>query len=126
VTSPTINDDQAWISPARFQIAATGLDGGEIDYGFFWGARHDQRVSLRLHGTGSAGVLYAYDPLWDEYRILASDISRRDAAAAVAEVADVLGTRGLPVDVLAQTLQYRLSRVQPATAPAAAGIEVAP
>jgi hypothetical protein len=126
VTSPTINDPQdLWISPARFRLATSGVDGGEVDYGFFWGTRENQRVSLRLHGTGSAGVLYAYDALWDEYRILATDIARREAAAAVAEVAEILGTQGISVDVLAQTVQDRLSRAQPARMPAA-GIEVGP
>jgi hypothetical protein len=99
-----------WISPARFRLSTTGVDGVEVDYGVFWGARHDQRVTLRLHRHDPDGVLYAYDPLWDEYRILADNLTRRDVDAAVGEVTAVLGSRGVPVGVLAATLQQRISR----------------
>jgi hypothetical protein len=126
MTSATISDQGKWISPARFRLAISGIDGGEIDYGEFWGSRHDQRVALRMTANDQAGVLYAYDPLWDEYRIIAQHVTRREAAAAVGEVAEILGTLGLSVGVLADTVHDRLSRVPPTAARAAASIEVGP
>jgi hypothetical protein len=122
-----MNHQHDWISPARFRLATTGVDGGEIDHGVFWGSRHDQRVTLRMKTDGQVGVLYAYNPLWDEYRILARDITRRDAAAAVAEVAEILGTWGMSVGVLADTVQYRINRTtaQPVVVEPSHGLEVA-
>jgi len=68
----------AWMGPAAFhaQFPPAGLDH---DFGMRWGANGDQRLSLRLPTGRDHGLLYAYDPTWDEYAVL----SRNASTAAV-------------------------------------------
>jgi hypothetical protein len=35
-----------------------------------WGAAGDQRISLHHSPGADSGLLYAYDPTWDEYAVL--------------------------------------------------------
>jgi hypothetical protein len=95
-----------WISPARFD-AVHGAAGLDQDFGFLWGPRADQRVSLRLQPDAEQGVLYAYDRLWDEYLILDPSATRAAVADAFAEVFNRHGHRGVPVDVLADEVRQR-------------------
>jgi len=69
----------AWMGPAAFhaQFPPGGLDH---DFGMLWGANGDQRLSLRLPAGRGHGLLYAYDPTWDEYAVLC-----RNASSAAVE-----------------------------------------
>jgi len=69
----------AWMGPAAFhaQLPPADLDH---DFGMRWGANGDQRLSLRLPAGRDHGLLYAYDPTWDEYAVL-----RRNASTAAVE-----------------------------------------
>jgi hypothetical protein len=54
-----------------------------------WGERREQRISLRhLPGT-NRGLLYAYDPTWDEYAVLAHDVPAPAVEAAFAQALDI-------------------------------------
>jgi len=69
----------AWMGPAAFhaQFPPADLDH---DFGMRWGANGDQRLSLRLPTGRDHGLLYAYDPTWDEYAVLC-----RNASSAAVE-----------------------------------------
>ncbi|EWT06834.1 hypothetical protein N864_16415 [Intrasporangium chromatireducens Q5-1] len=72
-----------WMGPKAFdKLDIAGLDH---DFGMRWGPRGDQRISLRLHENSSIGVLYAYDPTWDEYAVLSRGASRAAVEAAFAD-----------------------------------------
>ncbi|WP_141823309.1 hypothetical protein [Humibacillus xanthopallidus] len=69
--------DLAWIGPNAFERQYGHLPGTDRDYGMRWGARGDQRVSLRLEGDeATQGLLYAWDPTWQEYAVLAERAPR--------------------------------------------------
>jgi hypothetical protein len=95
-----------WISPARFD-ALHGAVGVDYDFGFMWGPRADQRVSLRLQPGARQGVLYAYDRLWDEYLILDPSTTLAAVTDAFGEVVNRHSHRGVPVDVLADVVRQR-------------------
>jgi hypothetical protein len=62
-----------WTGPVAFARTYGAVSGIEHDFGTCWGSNGDQRVSIRM-GLGGAGLLYVYDPTWDEYAVLGSDI----------------------------------------------------
>ena len=95
-----------WLSPARFDAlhVAAGVDH---DFGFLWGRRADQRVSLRLQPGAEQGVLYAYDRLWDEYLILDPSATRQEVADAFGDVVKRHGHRGVPLDLFADAVRQR-------------------
>jgi hypothetical protein len=71
------------MGPQAFdKLDIAGLDH---DYGMRWGPRGDQRISLRLQEDASIGMLYAYDPTWDEYAVLSRGASRAAVEAAFAD-----------------------------------------
>ena len=47
-----------------------------------WGAAGDQRISLRHPPGADRGLLYAYDPTWDEYAVLSRAASVQAVQAA--------------------------------------------
>lgn len=72
-----------WMGPKAFDnLDIAGLDH---DYGMRWGARGEQRISLRLQENSSIGLLYAYDPTWEEYAVLSRAASRSAVEAAFAD-----------------------------------------
>jgi hypothetical protein len=95
-----------WISQARFDhhYGAAGLD---IDYGTAWGIRENQRVSLRIHPDGHHGVLYAYDPLWNECLVIADAATRVEVSDAFYQVLTRRGDRGVALGVLADAVRQR-------------------
>lgn len=58
-----------WVEPQAFS-ARIGGAGIDHDFGMRWGERREQRISLRLRHGADRGLLYAYDPTWDEYAFL--------------------------------------------------------
>lgn len=67
-----------WMGPAAFQVRYGELPGIDHDFGMGWSAGGDQRISLRQDISGHGGLLYVYDPTWDEYAVLLSNVT--DAA----------------------------------------------
>jgi hypothetical protein len=79
-----------WVGPLAFHGIA-GDPGADREFGMRWGERHDQRIALRCTPGASRGLLYAYDPLWDEYAVLGRDVhvSAVDAASKQALDMDI-------------------------------------
>ena len=61
-----------WTGPKAFNAAYGHLPGIDRDFGMRWGERHEQRISLRRTADAVDGLLYAYDPTWDEYAVIAT------------------------------------------------------
>jgi hypothetical protein len=95
-----------WISQARFDHHY-GTAGVDIDYGTSWGVRENQRVSLRIHPEGHHGVLYAYDPLWDECLVIADAATRAEVSDAFGQVLTRRGDRGIALGVFADAVRQR-------------------
>lgn len=72
----------AWVGPLQFHRQYADLRGIDHDYGMRWGSNGDQRVSLRRPVGGDRGLLYVYDPTWDEYGVLFRDVSMAAVEAA--------------------------------------------
>jgi len=105
-----------WISPARFDhhYGAAGVD---IDFGTCWGVREDQRVSLRIRPDAQHGVLYAYDPLWDECLVIDDAATRAEVTDAFGQVLTRRGERGIALGVFADAVRQR--QLEPLLAAAA-------
>lgn len=71
-----------WIGPQAFSAQYGHIPGVDRDYGMRWGDRGDQRISWRAPLDAGTGLLYAYDPLWAEYRVLGTDVPQRAVEAA--------------------------------------------
>ena len=63
-----------WRGPVSFARAHATVPGIERDFGSRWGSNGDQRVSLRVEVGSDTGLLYVYDPTWDEYAVIGSDV----------------------------------------------------
>ena len=68
------------------RYSGAGLDH---HFGMRWGERREQRISLRRHPAAERGLLYAHDPTWDEYAVLAHDVPEPAVEAAVAQALDI-------------------------------------
>ena len=106
------------MGPAAFhaQFPPADLDH---DLGMRWGANGDQRLSLRLPTGRDHGLLYAYDPTWDEYAVLF-----RNASTAAVEGAFA---RALQSDIPMSPASAALVAQEPPTpthANLAAGMQV--
>lgn len=77
-----------WIRPHAFSAQFGHLPGVDRDYGMRWGERGDQRISWRAPLDASTGLLYAYDPLWAEYKVLGTDVPRQAVDAAFKQALD--------------------------------------
>jgi hypothetical protein len=80
-----------WTGPQAFKAAYGHLPGIDRDYGMRWGERHEQRISLRRTANASEGLLYAFDPTWDEYAVISTH--------APADAVEATFTKALQVDV---------------------------
>ena len=63
-----------WRGPVAFARTHAAVPGIERDFGARWGSNGDQRVSLRVEVGSDTGLLYVYDPTWDEYAVIGSDV----------------------------------------------------
>jgi hypothetical protein len=97
-------DTGQWVSQARFDHAY-GRTGVDHDFGTGWGPHRNQRVSLRLAPGQAHGVLYVYDPLWNEYNLLDHSATLDETARAFTTVATTLGVDGVGVDALADAVR---------------------
>ena len=72
----------SWIGPMAFASKFGSLPGVDHDYGMRWGQAGAQRISLRRPVAGDRGLLYAYDPTWDEYTVLPQDATAQAVRSA--------------------------------------------
>ena len=77
-----------WVGPQAFEAMA-GQPGTDRDFGMRWGERREQRITLRCIPGESRGLLYAYDPLWDEYAVLATQVPAAAVEAAFTQALDI-------------------------------------
>jgi hypothetical protein len=70
-----------WLGPQAF-LARYGPLDIEPQFGTQWGARGNQQVYLHTPPGENRGLLYAHDPLWDEYAVLGTDAAQRAVEAA--------------------------------------------
>lgn len=89
VAAPQPKPTIEWVGPKAFDSQHRIIRGIDRDYGMRWGPRSNQRISLRLDGdTASHGLLYAYDPTWQEYAVLSPSASRAAVDRAFAHATD--------------------------------------
>ena len=82
-----------WRGPVAFSKAYGSLPGIDHDFGRRWGSNRDQRISLRVEPGCGEGLLYVYDPTWDEYAVIGTDVplaAVKDAFARALQVGDQL------------------------------------
>ncbi|GAA2748320.1 hypothetical protein GCM10009868_40870 [Terrabacter aerolatus] len=78
-----------WVGPKAFDAQHRNIRGVDRDYGMRWGPRSNQRISLRLDGDAATnGLLYAYDPTWQEYAVLSTSAPRAAVDRAFAHATD--------------------------------------
>lgn len=63
-----------WRGPVAFSRAYGSIPGIDHDFGMRWGANRDQRVTLRVELSCDQGLLYTYDPTWDEYAVIGTGV----------------------------------------------------
>ena len=78
-----------WTGPQAFKAAYGHLPGIDRDYGMRWGERHEQRISLRRTADANDGLLYAYDPTWDEYALISTHAPADAVEATFAQAVQV-------------------------------------
>ena len=78
-----------WVGAKAFDARHQNIRGVDRDYGMRWGARGNQRISLRLDGEAAThGLLYAYDATWQEYAVLSTHAGRAAVDRAFAHALD--------------------------------------
>ena len=111
-----------WIGPQAFDARFGDVPGIDRDFGMRWGDRGDRRISLRRTPDATSGLLYAYDPLWDEYAVMGRDVPTAAVEAAFAQALDVdvhMDVAGFNEIVRSYTI---LDSALPNRAPAAARV----
>ncbi|MHB8188368.1 MAG: hypothetical protein ACYDDU_20330 [Dermatophilaceae bacterium] len=103
-----------WRGPVAFARAYGALPGIDHDFGTRWGSNGDQRVSLRVEVGADAGLLYVYDPTWDEYAVIGTDVPLAGVQDAFARVLQ-LGENAAVEDFIA--LLPLVSAVRPSPGP---------
>jgi hypothetical protein len=73
-----------WKGPFAFARAHGTVPSIDHDFGSSWGSNGDQRVNLRLEVGANTGLLYVYDPTWDEYAVLGTFVQLVAVEHAVA------------------------------------------
>jgi hypothetical protein len=105
-----------WLGPRAFSSRYGHLHGVDRDYGMRWGERGNQRISWRAALDASRGLLYAYDPLWDEYQVLGTDVPRQAVDAAFKQALDCdvhMDVRAFAEIVRAESLLARVRPIEP-------------
>lgn len=70
-----LEGEMVWMGPLQFSRQSAHPGWVDHDYGMRWGRRGDRRVSLRQAVGADRGLLYVYDPTWDEYGVLVRNVS---------------------------------------------------
>lgn len=111
-----------WIGPKAFDAQCGDVPGTDQDYGVRWGDCGNQRISLRREPGASTGMLYAYDPVWDEYALIRHSVP----ADAVTDVflQALRRDEHLPLELFVRLLDTRLTA--PTPDPAGTALQVEP
>jgi hypothetical protein len=104
----------AWSGPQAFKAAYGHLPGIEREYGMRWGERHEQRISLRCTANATEGLLYAYDPTWDEYAVISTRAPADAVETTFAQAVQVDVHMTVPqfAEIFASQLLLRISSMQ--------------
>lgn len=105
-----------WIGPQAFSSKYGHLPGVDRDYGMRWGDRGDQRMSWRAPLDASTGLLYAYDPLWAEYKVLGTDVPLQAVEAGIKQALETdvhMDVDSFAAIVRAHTLLQRIEPIAP-------------
>lgn len=105
-----------WIGPQAFSAQYGHIPGVDRDYGMRWGERGDQRISWRAPLDASHGLLYAYDPLWAEYKVLGADVPRQAVEGAFTQALDTdvhMDVTAFAEVVRSQTVAQRTRPIEP-------------
>jgi hypothetical protein len=78
-----------WRGPAAFARVYGRACGIDHNLDPCWGSNGDQLVSLRVESSSSSGLLYVYDPTWDEYAVIDPDIPLAAVLEAVARAQEL-------------------------------------
>jgi len=98
-----------WVGPRAFDAQYGDVPGADRDFGMRWGPAGNQRLSLRREPDtpdtpdAPVGMLYAYDPTWDEYALLQRRIPESVVGAVVLEA--LKRDAHLPVEGFARLLE---------------------
>ena len=103
-----------WVGPQAFTGAYGHLPGIDREYGMRWGERHEQRITLRRTANTNEGLLYAYDPTWDEYAVISTraPVDAVEAAFARAVQVDVHMTVPRFAEIYASQVLVRVGSMQ--------------
>ena len=110
------NDSPQWLGPQAFRAQYRHFPGVDRDYGMRWGEKRNQRISWRAPLDASRGLLYAYDPLWNEYQVLGTDVPRQAVDAAFKQALDSdihMDVGAFGEIVRSHVLLARVSPIQP-------------
>ncbi|MFC8501182.1 hypothetical protein ACFUC1_02405 [Pedococcus sp. NPDC057267] len=113
------NDSPQWLGPHAFRAQYGHVPGVDRDYGMRWGETGNQRISWRAPLDASRGLLYAYDPLWNEYQVLGTDVPRQAVDAAFKQSLDSdihMDVGAFGEVVRSQVILGRMSPIQPLAA----------
>ena len=106
-----------WLGPKAFAARYGDIPGIDRDFGVRWGTAGNQRLSFRRdpnpHVADDAehavdareGMLYAYDPTWDEYALLHHHVPEDTVSAVFAQALEL--DKHLPVENFASLLAAR-------------------
>ena len=78
-----------WLGPHAFNARYGPSSLDELHCGMRWGDHADQRITLRPDDGGDRGLLFVYDPTWDEYALLATDVSVRAVHTALRDATQI-------------------------------------
>ncbi|WP_347351226.1 hypothetical protein [Intrasporangium sp.] len=78
-----------WVGPRQFAACHGVVTVADRQFGARWGARGEQRITLRPDPVSGRGVLFAYDPTWDEYAVLATGVTPAAVEAAFADATQI-------------------------------------
>ena len=107
---PTAQPALDWLGRKAFDARYGDIPGIDHDYGMRWGATGNQRISFRRPTGATEGMLYAYDPTWDEYALIARHVPVNVVSSAFVEA--LRRDEHLPLEDFARLIRDGLSRAQ--------------
>ena len=63
-----------WRGPVAFARAHGAVPGIDHDFGIGWGPTATSESAFVLEVGADTGLLYVYDPTWDEYAVIGTDV----------------------------------------------------
>jgi hypothetical protein len=106
-----------WMGRKAFDARYGDIPGLDRDFGMRWGRAGNQRLSLRRDPHASrdpVGMLYAYDPTWDEYAVISTRAPADAVEAAFAQAVQVDVHMSVPqfAELYASQVLVRIGSVQ--------------